>query len=89
MRKQLPIITEGSFDLVKADDSDVFSYVRTLGDKKLLVICSFADEKVPYQLPFDIADAELISSNYHGEVNKLADKLILRPYEALAYYFDK
>lgn len=89
LRKQLPIITEGSFDLVKADDSDVFSYVRTLGDKKLLVICSFADEKVPYQLPFDIADAELISSNYHGEVNKLADKLILRPYEALAYYFDK
>ena len=93
LRKDLPIITEGSYELVNADDSEVFSYVRRLGNKRLLVICSFAKEKVPYEIPAEFsavhAKARLILTNYTKHPATLEDKMILRPYEALAYYIDE
>lgn len=93
LRKDLPIITEGSYELGNADDSEVFSYVRRLGNKRLLVICSFAKEKVPYEIPAEFsavhAKARLILTNYTKHPATLEDKMILRPYEALAYYIDE
>ena len=40
LRKSMPIIVHGSYDLLP-DDSDIYAYTRILGDEKLLVILNF------------------------------------------------
>ena len=49
--------------LLDEEDSDIFSYEREYEGKKLLVVCSFAKEKVRYTLPDDYKDAEILIGN--------------------------
>ncbi|GET05939.1 oligo-1,6-glucosidase [Ligilactobacillus agilis] len=95
LRKSMAIITEGDFKLLNKDDSDVFSYVREMEEKKLVVICSFASKKVNFELPKElvkhISNSRLIISNYDDSNLELPQKLplCLRPFESLAYYIEE
>ena len=80
LRHELPVITDGVYQLVDADNPDVFSYTRTDDDDQLLVICSFADHAVDYKVPTSFRDAEALIDNY----NQIeADHL--QPYESRVY----
>ncbi|MDO4620017.1 MAG: alpha-glucosidase [Lachnospiraceae bacterium] len=79
LRKQYDIITNGSFELLEADHPDLFVYTRTLGDEKLLTVCSFSGKPVAWKMPAAFAAAETLISNY-GEIRTDAEEL--RPYEA-------
>ena len=58
--------------------------------KTLLVLGSFSDKKVCYNMPNNLQKfkRELVISNYNGNIeqNKDASTLYLRPYEALVFY---
>lgn len=81
------VAIDGDFDLINADDSAVFSYIRTLGNKKLLVIGSLYNKKVKYNLPqnFQFKNSKLVLSNYDRKDLKLHNILYLEPYEGLTY----
>ena len=43
LRKQEEVIVYGTFDGLEDADENLYVYTRTLGDKKLLVICNFTE----------------------------------------------
>lgn len=89
-RKGNEIVRDGDFKEIGLEDSDIFSYTRTYKGKTLLVLGSFSDKKVCYNVPNNLQKfkRELVVSNYDGNIeqNKDASTLYLRPYEALAFY---
>lgn len=89
-RKGNEIIRDGDFKEIGLEDSDIFSYTRTYKGKTLLVLGSFSDKKVCYNVPNNLQKfkRELVISNYDGNIeqNKDASTLYLRPYEALVFY---
>ena len=89
-RKGNEIVRDGDFKEIGLEDSDIFSYTRTYKGKTLLVLGSFSDKKVCYNIPNNLQKfkRELVVSNYNGNIeqNKDAITLYLRPYEALVFY---
>ncbi len=45
-RKDYPVITRGSFDEVKADSNEVFSYLRTLDNDRIIIINNLSDNRI-------------------------------------------
>jgi oligo-1,6-glucosidase len=78
LRKRYPVIVHGEYKLLLADSEELFVYERALGNKKLLVVCSFADKETRFEMPEDFAGGECLISNYPepGKDGKL------QPYEA-------
>ncbi|MGN0424179.1 MAG: alpha-glucosidase [Acetatifactor sp.] len=85
LRKDYPIITYGSYKLLYPDSETIFAYERILGEEKLLVVCSFAEDEIDLEISDEYADraAKLLISNYpETEISKV---LHLLPYEARVY----
>ncbi|MBQ7488549.1 MAG: alpha-glucosidase C-terminal domain-containing protein, partial [Clostridia bacterium] len=80
LRKHSDLIVYGDFELLEPDSESVFAYVRTLGDEKLLVICNFTSEPVPFNVPDAFRHGKRLIGNYDTfEANGM-----LRPYEGVA-----
>ncbi|WP_181444529.1 alpha-glucosidase [Bacillus sp. 03113] len=90
LRKELPVVVDGTYELIHPTDSDVYGYMRVLGKQKLVVICSFAENKVNYTLPEELkkSSGKLLLSNYH-DTKKELDNLELGPYEAVIYLIEE
>ncbi|KAA8370993.1 alpha-glucosidase [Leuconostoc carnosum] len=83
LRHDMPIITTGIYELLDAQDAEVYAY-RRVGEKdQLLVINNFTDQKLTREYHVT-SDAELIISNYSDDQGET-----LRPYEAKVYLFKK
>lgn len=68
------------------DDENIFAYLRTLGDEKILVILNFSDKETIFNMPGQIQhkDFVLLLSNY--KVDTIGIEMInLRLYEARVY----
>lgn len=86
LRKIHEIIVYGSYDLLLRDDPNIFAYVRTLDDEKLLVVCNFYEHTPLFELPdyIKFETSELLISNYDVGQDRI-EKYSLRPYEARVY----
>jgi oligo-1,6-glucosidase len=85
LRKELPVMVDGEFTPVQMEDSDVFAYTRALNNEKLLIVGSFSDKRIRFELPTDfLDDPEIIMNNYDKAVQQNG-VLYLRPYEAVVY----
>ncbi len=80
LRREYPVITGGSFDLLLEEDEDIFAYTRTDGAHKLLVICNFRDREIENPLKEQLRNMTCLISNYDMPSDTL------RPYEAMMYY---
>ena len=75
------MFTDGVFELLLAEDENLFAYTRTNASRQLLVVCNFYGETVPCALEQPGASMRLLISNYRD-----ADQMTnLRPYEARMY----
>ena len=83
LRKENEVIVYGEFELLLADDNNIFAYKRVLNDSMILVICNFTKDPVEYTLPPEIEKSEknILIANYK---DNLSDNK-LRPYEARMY----
>ena len=79
LRKSLPILTEGAFDLLLPQDPSIFAYTRTDETDQLLILCNFTDQELPCSLKEQWKDKEALISNYAQDSRKDC----LRPYEAV------
>ena len=43
LRHESDLIVYGTYDLILDDDKDIYAYIRTLGDEKLIVYCNFSE----------------------------------------------
>lgn len=87
LRKQHPILTYGTFESILDDHEQIYAYLRTLDDERLLVFLNFYAEPAEFELPEGTAygDKELIISNYEVDAAEEIGRVNLRPYEARVY----
>jgi len=81
LRKENPVLIYGKFIPVMEQDEEVFSYIREMGNEKILVILNFKGKDVDFVLPegIKISEEGLLISNYENHDEKL------KPYEARVY----
>ncbi len=83
LRKAHPIIVYGKYELLLKDSEELFVYTRTMGEEKLLVVCSFTDKPCSFTIPEEFAGASCMIANmehtYQGEV-------VVQPYEAFVLH---
>ena len=80
LRKESDLIVHGDFELLCPESEEIFAYVRTLKNMKLIVVCNFTEHPVDFSLPEEFKGGRRIIGNYEDE--PLAGSL--RPYEAYA-----
>lgn len=87
LRKQNEIIIYGNYQLLLEDHQEIYAYVRTYQDKKLLVICNFYENNPVFELPRDIhfMTKQLLASNYETEEQSDISRFTMQPYEARVY----
>ena len=81
LRHESELIVYGTYDLILDDDKDIYAYIRTLGDEKLIVYCNFSENTREVELPEEFVKKKVLISNYSDA--KANQKITLRPYEAI------
>lgn len=81
LRHESELIVYGTYDLILDDDKDIYAYIRTLGDEKLIVYCNFSENTREVELPEEFTNGKVLISNYNDV--KVNPKITLRPYEAI------
>ena len=81
LRHESELIVYGTYDLILDDDKDIYAYIRTLGDEKLIVYCNFSENTREVELPEEFTNGKVLISNYIDA--KVNHKITLRPYEAI------
>ncbi len=82
LRHEHQIIIYGTYELLQAEDEQLYIYTRILGDDRLYVICNFTGIDLKYDVE-DICNDNnriLLISNYEDDLNEF-----IRPYEAKVY----
>ena len=82
LRKEMPIISEGSYLPAMEDSQEVYAFERHLDGQKLLVLNHFYGSEVEVAIPKDYQTGRVLLSNYENV--ELSEKVILKPYQTLA-----
>jgi oligo-1,6-glucosidase len=87
LRKDNPIIVYGTYDLILDAHTEIYSFIRTLQDERLLVILNFTRNAPEFSLPTSIpfSGRELLISNCAVDSAEDIRLLTLRPFEARVY----
>ncbi|MFD2046424.1 alpha,alpha-phosphotrehalase [Ornithinibacillus salinisoli] len=89
LRKKYDIITYGDYQLLIADDPQIFAYTRNWHNETLIVINNFYADEVTLNLNVEGSEnGQLLLANYPDSPKKLRE-MILRPYESVVYYVKK
>ncbi|MGG5372154.1 alpha,alpha-phosphotrehalase [Enterococcus sp. AZ196] len=84
LRKEYPVIAEGSYEAFLPEHPQVYGYIRRWGNHSLLVLNNFFSQKATLDLPEEFLSGEVLINNY--ETEKLAKRIELQPYQSLAIY---
>ncbi|RUT31589.1 alpha-glucosidase [Paenibacillus zeisoli] len=87
LRKQHDIIVYGDYQILREEDDQIYAYLRSLGEEKLLVVLNFFEAPAEFVLPDSIhfSGQELLISNYEIPAEHSLRHMNLRPYEARVY----
>jgi oligo-1,6-glucosidase len=86
IRKEHPIVVYGEYQSILEDHEQIYAYVRTFKDEKLLVMANFFENTAVFNLPrhikYDVK--QLLINNYKVNDHSL-DSIDLQPYETRVY----
>ncbi|WP_456008754.1 alpha-glucosidase [Clostridium butyricum] len=87
IRKDNEIVVYGKYDLLLEESEEIYSYMRTLNNERLLVICSFSKEETTFNLPSEVVynSKKLLIGNYDVCIDEQLENIKLRPYECRDY----
>jgi oligo-1,6-glucosidase len=92
LRRTMPVIVDGGYELIEPADPRVAAYRRVLGDDQLLVVCNFSGASPVFELT-DALSGEWspLIGNYPAEpiAAGTGRTLTLRPWEGVAYRVDQ
>ena len=88
-RKAQPVVLRGEYRELMKDSRELYVYERSLGQQRLLVVCSFTAKLVRFEAPegYDLAEGKLVLNNYEQNY-VIAGGFTTRPYELRVYLFD-
>lgn len=84
LRKQVPVITDGTYLDLAPEHSQVFAYLRENANQQLVCINNFYDTQVDYSIPSNIgvSQAKCILGNYRtSQADIQCEVQRLQPYE--------
>ncbi|MGB7472528.1 alpha,alpha-phosphotrehalase [Trichococcus sp.] len=89
IRKENPVIADGSYEGILLDDPEVFAYIRENDTEKVLVLNHFYAGDYTIAIPEGWANkaSSFLAGNY-GE-RQLAPSFTLKPYETIAFRITK
>lgn len=85
LRKDLPIIQEGSYDVLELEHPSIFAYVREYEGEKLLVLNHFYGEDDTITIPDELLNLDASYLIGNGSERKLEKEFKLGPYETAAF----
>ena len=90
LRKQLPVMVHGRYELLLRDHTQIYAYIRTLEQQRLLVVCNFSGDMPDFELPASVParDAQLLVGNWPVDLTLPFNAFQMRPYEARLYLLD-
>lgn len=88
LRKEMKIISEGSYRGILMDHPSVYGYVREYQGEQLLVLNHFYAEPVSAEIPEEFLNRKCRYLIGNGEKRELTKMLTLAPYETIAFYFE-
>ena len=88
-RKSEPLVMDGEYKEHLKQSPNFYVYSRESGDRRLLVICSFADKETYFTAPegFDLLAGRLVLKNYEMNI-VINNSFTARPYELRVYIFE-
>lgn len=82
LRKQLPVIVEGSYASWLDDHPEIMAYTRGQGDQTILVLANFTARTVTVELPEALRGSWITLIGAAAPVRDLQPTLSLAPFEA-------
>lgn len=87
LRKQLPVLIYGKYDLILKKHEQIFAYTRTLEKEKCLILVNLFPNPTDFKVPKGLKNKKwkLILSNYADNHKNKHQNNQLLPYEARVY----
>ena len=83
LRRQLPELVYGEYELIDKENDKVYAYTRTLNDKKVLVVLNFSKTSTTFTIPKNIGMPGEILINNLKEITVQESVAKLQPYQAV------
>nr|WP_317166413.1 alpha-glucosidase [Yeosuana marina] len=83
LRKNNKVLIYGDYELLGAENENIYAYTRTLDDKKMLVVLNFTDHDSSIDLPESKNLEAILINNYKDLNNDENGNLTLKPYQAV------
>ena len=83
LRKQLPELVYGKYQLLDRENKKVYAYTRTLDKKKVLVVLNFSKTNTTFDLPRNIGKPGEVLINNLKEITLQEKAIKLEPYQAV------
>ena len=80
LRKEHLGLIYGIFRAVAPESDHIFAYERVYKEEKYLIVNNFTSETVPFTIPKEYADSDMLIGNY--ERTEFGDSITLQSYEA-------
>ena len=87
LRHEIPVITDGEYELLDAENEKVYTYLRKGENESLIVVANFTDEEIDYQVDGKVKaqESSLLISNYGDAPDTFNNHLTLKPYQVYVY----
>lgn len=88
LRKEMPVISEGSYRGIMMDHPSVYGYVREYEGEQLLVLNHFYSDSVTLEIPEEFLTKPSRYLIGNGKERAISTNLELGPYETITFYFE-
>ncbi len=82
LRKQLPELVYGKYELLDKANEKIYAYTRTLDKKKVLVVLNFSKTNTTFDIPKNIGTTGQVLINNLKEITMQDRAIKLQPYQA-------
>ena len=82
LRKALPELVYGKYDLLERDNEKVYAYTRTYNGKKVLVLLNFSSSKTKFEMPKKIGALNVLMNNF-ASISVKNNTVNMEPWQAL------
>lgn len=83
LRKALPELVYGAYQLLDENNPQVYAYTRILGEKKVLVVMNFSTKEATFQLPPAVGKPGAVLINNLPKYHFSGNVFDLSPYQAM------
>ena len=92
LRKQYDIIAYGTYETLSKEHPQVYAYMRSFEEQKLIIVNNFYGENTKFPLPQEIIideyESKVLLSNYKDS-SEITRIISLRPYESICWLLEK